>query len=523
MTVPARVLPSHPDLDHHKKQAKALLKAYQAGDPDAAARFRRSHPRFTNEPDTLQTGKLTLSDAQLVIAREHGFGSWPQFRSHLRSVNSGFAEKVDRFLEAATPAPGQSHRSGSITAAGELLHGDPALAAASIYTAAVTGDDVTARKLLSRDRTLAAAKGGPRDWEPILYLCFSRFLRFEPDRTPAFVRTAQLLLQHGADPNSLFISNGERETALYGAAAVSSSVEITRLLVDAGADLNDGEVHYHSAEEPGCRVVEALVEKGFDLNEGSTVLLRKLDFEDLEGTKRLLELGADPNRGLEPWGRMALHQAIIRRRSRRVIDLLLRYGADVNGVDRDGKTPYALAATQGRADVVESLVASGADTSLGTFDSFLTACLNGDDATAGDLLKRHPSLIKSLTPEQQAAAVNLAAVGATAAVARLLGAGFDLEARDGEGFTALHSASWHRQMETVSFLLEKRAPLEALNRYGGTVLSSTVFAAFQDKDYCTYLPVITRLLEAGASADAITSFPIGRPEIDALLGRYRTA
>ena len=78
--MPARELPAHPNLDQYKKQAKDLLKASKAGAPEALARMRKHQPR---------SAKLTLADAQFVIAREHGFDSWPRFAQQITTLTGG--------------------------------------------------------------------------------------------------------------------------------------------------------------------------------------------------------------------------------------------------------------------------------------------------------------------------------------------------------------------------------------------------------------------------------------------------
>ena len=79
-----RNLPDRPNLPQYKKQAKDLLKAYQAGDAQALARFRDQHPHGRRLP----APSFQLSDAQWVVAREHGFGSWQQFADHVRDVSA---------------------------------------------------------------------------------------------------------------------------------------------------------------------------------------------------------------------------------------------------------------------------------------------------------------------------------------------------------------------------------------------------------------------------------------------------
>jgi hypothetical protein len=82
--MPARSLPSSPNLDHLKYQAKDLLKDQAAHDPRAAQRLREFHPRLRQATDAeIFNTKLSLTDAQLAIAREYGFPSWPRLKRHI--------------------------------------------------------------------------------------------------------------------------------------------------------------------------------------------------------------------------------------------------------------------------------------------------------------------------------------------------------------------------------------------------------------------------------------------------------
>jgi hypothetical protein len=82
--MPVRRLPSNPNLDHLKYQAKDLLKAHAARDPGAAQRIREFHPRFGRATDAeIFAARLKLSDAQLAIGRESGFPSWPRLKQHI--------------------------------------------------------------------------------------------------------------------------------------------------------------------------------------------------------------------------------------------------------------------------------------------------------------------------------------------------------------------------------------------------------------------------------------------------------
>jgi hypothetical protein len=82
--MPVRRLPSNPNLDHLKYQAKDLLKEHTARTPEVAQRIREFHPRFGRATDVeIFDAQLSLSDVQLAIAREYGFPSWPRLKAHI--------------------------------------------------------------------------------------------------------------------------------------------------------------------------------------------------------------------------------------------------------------------------------------------------------------------------------------------------------------------------------------------------------------------------------------------------------
>src|SRR3954454_9909415 len=90
---------SYRTLSHPRKLAKELLRAARAGDAEAIARLRRVRP------DAL---KFALSDAQLVVAREGRFDSWPKLVRQLeqgelqrfkRAVGDGDAATLRRLLK----------------------------------------------------------------------------------------------------------------------------------------------------------------------------------------------------------------------------------------------------------------------------------------------------------------------------------------------------------------------------------------------------------------------------------------
>lgn len=78
---PTRRLPQRPDLDHLKRQAKELLDGYLAGDESAVAEV----SRFYRAADPVT---FALHDAQLVLARNYGYGSWPKLKAYVDGVTA---------------------------------------------------------------------------------------------------------------------------------------------------------------------------------------------------------------------------------------------------------------------------------------------------------------------------------------------------------------------------------------------------------------------------------------------------
>jgi hypothetical protein len=90
-------IPARPSLEQYRKQAKDLVKERARLLPEAFQRIRRHHPRLRELSDgELQRAAFTLSDAQLVLAREHAFKTWPEFARHL--ANARPADRPDHYF-----------------------------------------------------------------------------------------------------------------------------------------------------------------------------------------------------------------------------------------------------------------------------------------------------------------------------------------------------------------------------------------------------------------------------------------
>src|SRR5579864_6280696 len=123
---------------------------------------------------------------------------------------------------------------GSLDRSEAILAAHPEIAASDIHTAAILGDDAAVRRFLALDPANATAKGGPRGWDALTHLCFSKYLRLDRARSDGFVRAATALLDAGAGANTGFYEGNhqpqpEWESVLYGAAGVAHHPEMTRL------------------------------------------------------------------------------------------------------------------------------------------------------------------------------------------------------------------------------------------------------------------------------------------------------
>lgn len=73
----SKSLPSQPSLEHLKNEAKQLRKAHQAGDLEACTRLQRFLPRLGQQSlEAIRTTRVSLQEAQHVVACEYGFRNW---------------------------------------------------------------------------------------------------------------------------------------------------------------------------------------------------------------------------------------------------------------------------------------------------------------------------------------------------------------------------------------------------------------------------------------------------------------
>ena len=188
---------------------------------------------------------------------------------------------------------------------------------------------------------------------PLSCACHSAFLAPGQPRAPGVRRVVELLLDAGADPNETFDNEYGAMPVLYGAAGVAHDPATTRLLLDRGAEPDDGESVYHSVEAKSTECLELLLERGATVR-GTNALGNAQRRPDMQ--RLLLERGdlrpSDPE----------LRDALLWARGEESARLLIAHGADLEARDRDGLTPYSVAARRGDEALMAVLADAGADT-----------------------------------------------------------------------------------------------------------------------------------------------------------------
>ena len=461
-TVP---LPDEPDLAQLKTQARELQRRVRAGDGAALVEVALRHP--DGEPPADARPGFPLSAAQLVLARRHGFASWPKLVDHVRVVHELTRRPAD-----IKPSSDPAHELVRLAClnygddqaarwdeARTVLGRHPALAESDLAVAAATADVAALRAHLERDPGGAARPTGPMAWEPILYLAYSRILDAASEAD--VVTAGTLLLDRGADPNAGYLWRGLPSpfTALTGCFGEGElgparqprhacGVALARLLLDRGADPNDSQTLYN---------------RQFHDDDSHLVLLFEYGLGDGDGgpwKRRLgpaLEPPAEMVRGQLRWA--LLHQMVDR------VRLLAAHGVDLASAFPDGRTPTEVAALNGDVELLAVLDELGAPApGLDPVDAVIAAIMAGDPTEVDRVVARDPAAVARAQAERPGLVVWAAASGRGAAVEAALDQGFgiDVLARSDVPVeqpweTALHVAAMAGDLDLIRLLLDRGA------------------------------------------------------------------
>jgi ankyrin repeat protein len=461
-TVP---LPHSPSLEQLRKRAKDLRDLARAGAPGALELVAAHHPEGVHA--------VTLTGAQLVVARHYGFASWARLKDHLEIVErysrapdevEDMTNPSDEFLALACLRYGDDGTPARWERAARLLVEHPEVTGSSIHAAAAAADPGAVAALLEADPTLVRRDGGPYGWEPLLYLVYARL---DPTVSEeATVGTARLLLDHGGDPNAGYLWHGLTTpfTALTGALGNGQGDQpehphafaLATVLLDAGADPNDGQALYNRQFGADDRHLVLLLEYGLGRGDGGPWRGR---------------LGHTIDSPVE-LVRRQLWWAIVHDMRDRV-KLLVDHGVDFRAPfaapgglpawlrTSNGRTPTEVAALAGCPELVEWLVGQGTDRPRAEgVDGLIAAALAGDRTTV-DQLRAH---VDTARAERPALIVWAAARGNPDAIGLLVELGFDINALGRTDIpmeqaweTALHDAAARGNLEVAALLLRHGA------------------------------------------------------------------
>ena len=196
-----------------------------------------------------------------------------------------------------------------------------------------------------------------------------------------------------------------------------------------------------------------------------------------------------------------------------LMETLLDGGAAIEGAP-GGYQPLAAALANGQPEAAEFLAERGAQLDI----------VGAAGLGRLDLLKHYlehdSSLQGNQTKEQLEEGFILACLyGQTSAAEYLLEKGVDPAAGANVGQTGLHYAAHAGHLDTVKMLIERKAPLEVLNVYGGTVLGQATWSVTNGDPGIDYAPIIEMLLDAGAKVEA-ADYPTGNERVDKVLQRH---
>ena len=487
-------LPTRPDLGHLRRQARDLLRAARSGDSAATSRI------------AAVSDGTTLAAAQLAVAREHGFANWARLKTAVEARTRDLAELAAAFCEA-------SIRNGTPQAA-RMLAETPELADYSFATAVILGDADRVRREIDRDPGSASRTDDRWGWPPLHAVCASRWHRFDPARAGGLEAVARLLLDAG-DPRAVTSGNGSQAggwTPLSCAVAGAANPAIARLLLERGAVPGDRDLYLAGFADDDHQCLRLLIEHAGNVaGIARMALAAPISTGDTEGVRLLVDAGADPGLYLDDDDQPTpvIYAAVRAGCAADIIELLLAHGGAPAAPGPDGRSPHALAVSQGRSDLADLLRSHGAADDATDIDRLLQACLQGDAAAARSQVALDLGLLARLTSRQQGAAMARAAeAGNAASVALMLDLGFPVDAIGADGGTALHAASYAGSVAVIRLLLDRGADLEALDTtWNSTPLNWALVGSGQAPDTnpgADWLSAVELLIQAGASTEDVT-------------------
>lgn len=503
----SKPLPARPDPEQLRKQAKDLLKSHRSGDAEALRRFQEHHPDFsrTSTPELLAVA-VALADAQLVLAREHGFASWPKLMDHVESLlletrdplelfqqafhaddASLFAKLLARYpaIRARLNEPLGPFDSPPLTCAKSREMLDVLLAA---------GADINAKS-----RWWAGGFGLLHNAPPELAAyAIERGAIVDVHAAARLGRMDRLRELVLSDPALVHARGGDGQTPLHFA----SSVEVAEFLLGHGAEIDARDVDHESTPAQwmiGDRqaVAKFLVQRGCQ-----TDLLMTAALGDLELVRRHLD--ADPKCIL-----LRVDDEHFPKANPRSGGTIYQWTLGRNASASDVARKF------GHAEVLQFLLERS------PAGAKLVALLLANDAPGvTSLLATNPDVVKRLSPSDQRQLAHAARDNNVAAVRQMLAVGWPVDARGQHEGTALHWAAFHGNLEMVEAILPYRPPLDLPDAdHHAPPIGWATFGSEHGwhRDTGNYAGVVAALIRAGAQLPPHAS---GTPAVKAVLRQH---
>jgi hypothetical protein len=357
--MPVSPLPARPSLDHLKHQAKDVLRDHAAGSRVAAQRLREFHPRYLEQSDReIFAAKLSLADALLAIARQHGFRSWARIKRHI--LAPGLADRLDLPHHQRIESP-KFRRAVELIDAGEerllaeLLEQHPELVHQRVE---LEGANWFGNPSLLEFVAENPVRHGKLP-DNILAIT-SIILDAKPDQasrdaTLVLVATGSVVHQQGVqlDMIELLCKHGASPDSALHQAALHEELDALRTLIRLG-----GTVDLPVAAALGLSEQFDALLGAADPQARHLAFALAAQFGHVAELSRLLEAGEDPNRYNPVGGHShatALHQAV-GHGHQEVVRLLIAHGARVDIKDvMWGATPAGWARHTGQSELEQLL------------------------------------------------------------------------------------------------------------------------------------------------------------------------
>src|SRR5262245_25480640 len=369
--------PATPSFERLRRLAKQLTRQIRAGNATALKRVQAQLSGLASLDPTTAAERVRLADVHHALAREAGVENWAALKILVQSQEPLIAQTA-RFLQALPDGDAATMR--------RVIQQFPEVARTSIHAACAACDADAVERWLAKEPAAAKARFRDSGWTPLDCLAASPLFALDDAHRAASVAIGRRLLELGVDANTytpLPNDTNGKLSVLYRASE-HGNAGLVKLLLEHGANPNDGESTYHAAERNHRDVLELLLAHGAEISAAhqpwnNTVLYYLAGYHGdhplagsaAAGMQWLLEHGADPNVPSYDHRETPLHRIAEFGHGVEVAELLLAHGAAPQRPRADGRTPYEMAMRSGNIAVAELLRARGAATdSLRPVDAF---------------------------------------------------------------------------------------------------------------------------------------------------------